>query len=66
MPARVSVRERMKGGASSVFECRWWHGNQGACRCQCRRSVDVYTLLKCLIINAEYAKNVECRHFLHN
>lgn len=28
MTVRVSVRERMKGGASSVFERRWWHGNQ--------------------------------------
>lgn len=29
MPVRVSVCERMKGGgASSVFERRWWHGNQ--------------------------------------
>ncbi len=28
MPIRVSVRERMKGGASSVFECRWWHRNK--------------------------------------
>lgn len=25
MPIRISVRERMKGGASSVFERRWWH-----------------------------------------
>lgn len=28
MPVRVSVRERMKGGASSMFERRWWHGNK--------------------------------------
>lgn len=28
MPIRISVRERMKGGASSVFERRWWHRNQ--------------------------------------
>lgn len=28
MTVRVSVRERMKGGASSVFERRWWHRNR--------------------------------------
>lgn len=28
MPVGISVRERMKGGASSVFERRWWHRNQ--------------------------------------
>lgn len=28
MPVRVSVRERMKGCASSVFERRWWHGDK--------------------------------------
>lgn len=28
MPIRISARERMKGCASSVFERRWWHGNQ--------------------------------------
>lgn len=28
MPIRISVRERMKGGASSVFDRRWWHRNE--------------------------------------
>lgn len=56
MPVCISVRERMKGCASSVLERRWWHRNQSACRCQCRRSVDVYTLLKCLIISVEKQK----------
>lgn len=28
MPVCISVRERMKGGASSVFERRWWHRNK--------------------------------------
>lgn len=28
MPVRVSVCKRMKGCANSVFERKWWHGNQ--------------------------------------
>lgn len=28
MPIHIFVRERMKGGASSVFERRWWHRNE--------------------------------------